>query len=296
MKHRWLVGMVGLALLVAPAALAGHGGTHNPSSQGNVASKAPQAQAPDASADDDDGGTAGVQVTPNSGTARTVDITVDADDDNGHNDFSSAKVTVYKPDGTTVHNSIQNEAATKSNGNGKTATYSHSFDMNYYDDPGTYTIEVTVTDRDGRTDTSTTTFEYESLAALSTDTSTISFDDGSGGSLDPKTNTHGQPENVSIENTGNVQMDLSFSGTDLSDGSGNTIAVNNTHVDTDQDNDFSTNEWQLSTTTQTDTTFDLSASTDGTASTKYALFAIHTPSPLPAGTYTGSVTLEAVSG
>lgn len=295
MKHRWIIGLVALALLAAPAALASHAGNH-PASRGNVSSQAPQAQSPDASADDDDGGTAGVQVTPNAGTTRTVDITIDADDGNGHNDFTSATVTVYKPDNSTVHNSIQDETATKSNGNGKTATWSHSFDMNYYDDPGTYTIKVTVTDRDGTTDTSWSTFEYESLAALSTNTNTVTFDDGSGGALDPGTNTHAKPENVTIENAGNVQMDLSFSGTNLTDGNGNQIDVNYTHLDTDQDNDFSTNEWQLSLSTKTDTTFDLAPSSDGTAARDYVLFAIHTPSPLPAGTYTGSITLEAIAG
>lgn len=295
MERRWLVWLVVAGFLLAPAALATHAGNH-PGSRGNVAQKPPQAQAADVSADDDDAGRPGVQVTPTSGTTRTVDISVDADDGNGHNDFTSAKVTVYKPDGTTVHNAIQNQAATKSNGNGKTATWTHSFDMNYYDAPGNYTVEITVTDRDGSTDTSTTTFEYDSLAALSTNTSTVTFDDGSGGALTPGTNTHANPENVSIENAGNILVDLSFSGTDLADGSGNTIPVNHTHLDTDQDNNFSTNEYQLSTSTQTDTTFDLAPSTDGTAATDYVLFAIHTPSPLPAGTYTGTVTLEAVSG
>lgn len=288
-----LVVLVALALLATPAALATHAGNH-PGSKGNVDNRSPNANPPDASGEDDDGGTTGVQVNPNAGTSRTVSVTVDATDSNGHNDVDKAEVTLYKPDGTTVHNSVQNQEATKSSGSGSKATYSHSFDMNYYDPPGTYTIEVTVTDRDGSTDTDNSTFEYKELSAVSTNTSTVSLDDGSG-SVDPGTDTHSSPANVSVENAGNVQMDLSFSGTDLTDGNGNAINVTNVHLDTDEDDDFSTNEWTVKSTTQTDTGFDLSASTDGTTSSKYVLFAIHVPN-VPAGTYTGSLTLEAVKG
>lgn len=293
-RRRFAAGLVALTLvataLLPVAVLATHAGNH-PGLKGNVLNKAPAVTKSDLTANDDDGA-AGVQVQPTSGTTHSVEVTVDVADPNGHRDVSSTKVSVYEPDNTTVH--VTEAAATKSSGTQKTATYTYSFDMDYWHAPGTYHVKVLATDWLGATDTAWTTFEYQELSALSASPSTATFDDGDNdGNLDPGATTHSTPVNMSLENTGNVEVDLSFSGTDLSSSGSDTIGVSNIHLDADQDNDFATNEWQLSGTSQTVTGFNLARSTDGTAASNYILWAVHVPNIAP-GEYTGSMTLEVV--
>ncbi len=289
--QRTLVILVALALVFVPVtALATHAGNH-PGSAGNVSNRAPNTTGNDLSANDDNAGTAGVQVNPTSGASKSLSVSVHITDPNGHADVSSVTVTVYQPDNTTVH--ISPGAASKSNGNQKTATFDYSFDMEHWHPPGSYRVKAVSEDRAGASDTRWSSFEYQELAALSLSTSTVSFTAPGGGSVTPDADTHDNPTTVAIENRGNVELDLSYTGTDLSDGGDNTIPVSNVHLDLDGDGNFSTNEKTFSSTSQTDNTFDLARSTDGTASAKDVHLAIHVPQ-VPAGTYTGSVTLQAI--
>lgn len=289
--HRFRVlAVLAALLLVAPVVFPGTTVADRSSSKGNAGNKAPQAQKPTFPSEDDDGNTAGVQVTPSSGTTRTVDVKVKADDGNGHADVSSCDVTVYKPDNATVH--ISTFSPSKKTGSGKQATYTGSFNMDYWHAPGTYHVKSVCTDRKSTSHTRWQTFDYLELSSQSMNVTTASFDDGDG-SLDPGDVTHDTPVNVSIENTGNVEIDVSFNGTDPTSSASDTINVSRLHLDADQDNNFSTNEWKFKNSKQTVTSFNLTPSSDGTASAKYLLFAIHVPE-VPPGTYTGSMTLEAV--
>lgn len=288
-----VVAFLVLAPLVPITTLASHAGNH-PSSKGNVDNKGIASAKPDLSSNDDDPGAAGVQVTPLSGKTKTVSVSVDSKDPNGHNDVKWVNVTVYKPDNATVH--ITKSSASKSSGSAKTATHSYSFGMKYWHDPGTYHVKVVSTDRKGVSETSWSSFDYAELSAISMNVSTASFDDGDGdGSLDPGDVTHATPINMTVENEGNVQIDLSFNGTDATNSDGDVIESTNLHLDADQDNDFSTNEWKMKKIKQTVTTFNLKPSSDGTTSSTYILWAIHVPK-VPPGQYKGSMTLEAVKG
>ncbi len=284
--------ILGLLLLTVPmAALAGHNPGHEKrAAQADVAERGPQAGAPDLSHEDDASGEPGVHVNPHSGSQRSVNAKADIQDDNGHNDIQTAECTVKAPDGT-VH--IPAFAATKANGNGAQAQFDCAFQMDYHDDPGNYTVEINVTDRDGRSSASNATFVYEELAASSLNTQTIDLSTEEGdGALTPGNDTFDAPTKVTLSNTGNIPIDLQYSGTDLTDGP-SAIKITNLYMKTDGTSDFSTDKLPFSTQTQQDASFDLQPGLD---STRDLYFALDVPENLPSGTYTGEATLEAISG
>lgn len=284
--------VVAVALVVTgfalPGAVAHHKASHT-QGQADVAAKSPTGADADMSSEDEDGATVGVQVNPSAGSSKTVQVTVTVDDPNGHNDIDTVEVTIYEPDNATVE--VATATASKQTGNGKRATYKYSFNMDYFDEPGTYHVKAVVTDRDGSTDTAWAEFEWTELAALSLTTSTVSLNPNgsSSESVEPGSDTHATNTTVTIENHGNVQVDLQYEGTDLTDGSGNSIAVSNVHwsefLDLDPENAFAA-------TSQTNATFDLAP---GDGASKDVYLAIHVPN-VPAGTYTGTLTLTAVKG
>lgn len=293
--NRLRVAAVLAALLLASSMLlAGVTVADKGNSKGNASNKGPTNKKPTFPNEDDDGGTAGVQVTPNSGTTRTVSVSVTSSDGNGHADYNKCEFTVYKPGNATVH--ISTFAGSKATGSGQQAKYGASFNMKYWHDPGTYHVKAKCQDRKSSADTSWQTFKYQELTSVSMNVTKASFEDSDGdGDVDPGDITHNSPVNVSITNAGNVKLDIAFNGTDAGNGAGDYFNVSDFHLDADQDGSFSTNEWKFKYAKQTVTTFNLKPSADGTASTKFVLFAIHVPN-VPKGTYTGQFFMEAVKG
>lgn len=278
--------VVGFAL---PGAMAGHKDSHS-QGRADVAKKGPMETDNDLTVNDDDGTTVGVQVNPSAGTSRTVQVTVTVDDDNGHNDVSTVEVTIMKPDNATVQ--VSTSTASKQTGNGKRGTYSYNFNMQYFDAAGTYHVNATVTDRDGLTETAWASFEWQELAALALSTSSVSLNpDGNASmSVNPDSDTHGNPATVTVENHGNVKIDLQYSGTNLTSVDvSDEIAVTNVHW---SDSDTLSPENSFSTLLQTNMTFDL---VPGNGSTKDVYLAIHIPN-VQSATYTGTLTLTAVKG
>lgn len=283
---------VALALVAVPlGAVATHAGNH-PGSQGNVNQQAPTVAAPNGP--DEDGSTPGNQVVPSAGGQKGVTLTITVSDSNGHNDIDTVTVTVYEPDNSTVE--VGQGSASKTSGNGAQATYEYTFNMDYWDDPATgsstYSVKAVATDRDGLSDTGWYEFNYEELAALSMDTSMVYLnpDGSSGTAVSPGGSTHSNPSSVTISNDGNVQIDLQYSGTDLTNATnGESIGVSNVHWDTN-----SSFPWEnsFSTSTQTNTTFDLAK---GSSSTKTVYLNIHVPN-VPEAEYTGTLTMAAVKG
>lgn len=277
-----LVGLVLVALLSA-AGLA-------PAVPTNAQAKnsAPETPVIDIAANDADPATPGVQVSPAAGASRAVTVTFTVDDDNGHNDLKNCKVTVKKGDGA-GHRA--QAAATKTAGNGKRASCGHSFTMSSYDAPGTYTIEATAEDRDSATSSSSLSFTYQSLAAQST-AATMTVSGGS--SVEPGTNTTSSPASITVSNTGNVVIDLQFSGTNLAGPGGASIPVGAVRFSLASDATSLRAGTPLSGSAYTLASFDLAPGTSSSKATYFAVF-LDKQSNLPAGTYAGSMTVTAVA-
>lgn len=281
-----LVSVLILSILAMPVLAGNHSNARD--RVANVAQKPPSAGAPDLTSDDDDAGTAGVQVQPTAGSTRAVSVQSTIQDDNGHNDIDSVAVTVYESDQTTVH--ISPAAASKSSGNGRNAVYSITIDMAFHDPPGTYHVKIEATDRDGQTDTSWGQFTYEELAGVDPGTETVSLnpDGDSNTAISPGDDTRDNPSQVTITNSGNVPIDVDLSGTDLDNAdSSASIAVGNIVY---SDSNTFTTETALSTTA---TTYSLNLS-PGASSSATIYFAADIPEGTPADTYQGTMTLSAV--
>lgn len=236
---------------------------------------------------DDDTGTSGLQVNPTSGSTKSVTLKNTITDGNGHNDLASVNMTVYKSDNTTVHVALG--SATKETGTSTSSTWARTFSMDYHDDPGTYYMKVEAKDRDGDTHTVWITFTYNTLVALTLSTSTVKLNAGGGtAGVSPGTDTHSNATSVTVTNSGNAVMDLQLSGTNLTN-STNAFAITNVHYSWESGMG---NETGLTTSATTNSTFNLAK---GASSTKAVYFAVHVPSGIRPGIYTGTMTLTAVS-
>lgn len=233
-------------------------------------------------------------VVPTAGSTKSVSTTIVVEDLNGCSDLSSVDVTVQEPGGS-VH--IAAAAATfDSCSAGTSATYSYTFDMQYYDAPALstshYKVKVVATDSQGATGDNIgdlALFNYDELAALTLNQSTLDF----GASLDPDT-TSGTVD-LGVENYGNVQIDIQLNGSDLDHATESaSIAVGN--VAYSHASDMS-DPGTLTTSAVTNSTFDLGF---GSGTTKSLYWQLTVPSGsdqwIPSGTYSGTVTVSAVKG
>jgi hypothetical protein len=232
-------------------------------------------------------------LTPVAGTTTPLTVTVIAADGNGFNDISSVTVQVLKPDGTTSH--IAAGAASFSSGSALQATFARTVNMNYYDAAATglstYKVKVIATDSQSATINnvaSLATFNFGSLAALNA-ASSLSL----GASMNP--GDTGSIQSLSVQNYGNSQIDVQASGTALSHGSlSATIPASSITYSLNSDLSSGT---ALTGSAATLSSFDLAA---GSSSSKSLYWRLAVPDGstqyLPAGTYTGSLTLTAVAG
>ncbi|MFO1532340.1 MAG: hypothetical protein ABR562_01360, partial [Thermoplasmatota archaeon] len=150
-------------------------------------------------------------------------------------------------------------------------------------------VKATATDASAATGdnvASLATFNYAQLVA-STASSSVTFT----GSLSPGTNSN--IISASVQNYGNVQIDVRVSGTTPTDGT-HTIAVGNVAYSLNSDMGSSS---ALSGSTATLSSFDLSS---GAGSSKTLYWQMTMPSGadqyVPAGTYTSTLTITAVAG
>lgn len=231
-------------------------------------------------------------VNPTAGTTTTVPVTITAADNNGFQDLSAIKVTVYKPDGSTVH-VAEALATSNEDGSGTGQSYAFSFDMNFHDGPATggsvYFVRAVAHDAAGGISTALDgTFEYTELVALSLSAASLDF-----GTVTP--GVRSATQTLAITNQGNVGIDARTSGTDLSDGNGH--AIDQSNIKYDLANSDMNAEASLTDTPFTNTGFDLAK---GAASSQTGYWALETPSAeaqyLPSGTYSGTLTLTAIQG
>lgn len=231
--------------------------------------------------------------SPTSGSTTPITTTVSVSDDNGCADISWVNVTVLDPSDATH---IAWSEATMGSCTLTSGTWTHTFDMQYHDDPALstdhYKVKVRATDSEGASDETLlgnlTGFNYEELAALNLQSSTLDF-----GVLDPDTTS--SAKSVSVENFGNVQIDAQLNGTNLTHGT-ESASIHVNGLDYSLDSDMS-NSNSLTLDAVTNSTFDLAP---GSGSTKSLYWQLTVPSGadqwIPSGTYTGDLTVTAVKG
>lgn len=226
-------------------------------------------------------------LTPSAGTTASITATVVAVDTNGFADISGVTVGIIKPDGSTVH--LAQSAASFSSGSLLQATYTKSLSMTFHDaaalTTSTYKVKAIATDAAAATGTNLLTlavFNYGQLVAVN---APASLDLGS--SLSP--GIAGSIASLSLQNYGNVQMDSQVSGTALTYSS-SSIPVSAMAYSLASD---LSGPAALSTSAATLSSFDLAS---GASSSKSIYFQLTPPEGLPAGTYTGTLTVAAVSG
>ncbi|HEV8358979.1 MAG TPA: hypothetical protein VGR28_00845 [Candidatus Thermoplasmatota archaeon] len=271
-----------MAALLATTALPTASGTDSLVNVGNVAPLVVSVTLP------------GSSVSPTAGSTTAVATTIVVSDANGYNDISSVAVLVLKPDGSTTH--VASAAATFDTGSALTATYTYSFNMNFYDDPAlttsTYKVKVTVTDSQGASGTnlaSLAVFNYAELAALTLGAASLDM----GSSLDPGDTS--SAVSLGVTNAGNVQIDAQVSGTDLAhDTESASIDVGNMAYSTASDMSGSA---ALGSGATTLSSFNLAK---GASSSKDLYWQLTVPDGadqwVPSGDYTGTLTVAAVSG
>lgn len=231
-------------------------------------------------------------LVPSAGSTTSVALTITVSDENGYQDIASVSYTVYKPDGTTEHRSAT-AADSNDDGSGTTQTYSSSFDMQFYDAPATgnssYKVRATATDSEAATsDELDGTFNYTELAALNLSGSSISF-----GTFAP--GARSSTSTLTVTNHGNVQIDIGTNGTVMTHADGLTISESN--IKYDLATSAMEAELDLTAAPFTNAGFDLAP---GASSTKDTFWQVAVPSGgsqyIPAGDYTGAVTISAISG
>lgn len=278
-----------LLALGAVALLAGASAAEAQVSQVAVRNRAPQAQLPDAAAADVDAARPGVQVAPRAGALRSVPVQLPVDDDNGHNDVTRVLVAVYAADRATLHAAAVE--AGKVSGSGKRGVWAANVSMRHHDPPGLYWLQAEARDRNGNAHAAWSNFTYDALAAVRLDRDEVLLNHGGApdASVPPGTDTHAGPVPVNVTNQGNVEIDVGFSGTNLTNAtSGERIPIGNLHLS------LAPNMTAEEAFAEQTTILAASRVAVGADSRRAAYLAIHVPQGLPSGTYTGSVVITAM--
>jgi hypothetical protein len=226
---------------------------------------------------------------PTAGGTTDVVVTVVAADDNGYLDVTSVTVGLLEP-GSTVF--AAQAAATRQSGSGLSATFTKTFSLQYYDPADTYTVKVVIHDLLNLASVTNTgtTFVYSSLVAMSAPSS-LSL----GSNLNP--GDTGTAQSFLVTNTGNAAMDIQVSGTQL------THATETAHLAVGAIKySLASNMASPGTLTGSAAALTSFSLAKGSSSTKNLYFQVVVPSVaasvdgyLPAGTYTGTLTVTAVA-
>jgi len=166
-----------------------------------------------------------VTVTPSSVTLNpcpnTTLIKVEASvsDDNGADDINTVNITALNDSyGNDASGNINETLPVSMTYNSSSGKYEATFHLNCTTPDGSYTVEVTATDKGGLTGTNTGTFTVGKTCALDIDFSSVDF-----GAINPGSNSTvagddnmGTPNAPTIKNIGNVNMDVKMNITDTS--------------------------------------------------------------------------------
>jgi hypothetical protein len=152
-----------------------------------------------------------IKINPKANDVRTVNVSVDVSHPNGFYNISNVSITTPN-EGLVILNNVGNDGI-------NTAYYEGHFDMNYYENPGFYTMNITAYDTNGFYNESSKEFEYMSLAAIILENDNIVFQ-----TVYPNMSTI---NSTSVKNAGNVDVNLSVCGDDFVLDLGHTISVGN---------------------------------------------------------------------
>lgn len=231
-----------------------------------------------------DGQDTSASVNPNAGSTTSVSIEFEVSDDNGYQDINYVSCMVWNPSGNPDFVTMSFNGSVDSN----TAIYTGSFNLDFFDESGSYDANCTVQDSSFTTGNLVEEFDYEALTALGLDASSISFSavtPGQTSSLngDEDMGTASAP---TIQNMGNVQIDAEISGTDLVNG-GDTISVDNVEY---QFGSLGYNT--MSTSTQQELGLNLAA---GSSSLENVDFRVYVPVGTESTSYSSTVTITAIA-
>lgn len=163
-------------------------------------------------------------------------------------------------------------------GNSSLKVFSGNLEMQFYDSPGDYTINVSVTDQNKKTTYKLVEFEYVPLISSVFDVEEINFGSVvSGGSSSEK--------GITIKNAGNVVIDISAAATDLKNG-GDVMDVSSMQIKTGSG---------YVAMSKTPMSIDLNLGT-GIDASKQVYFKINVPADVNPNMYYGIINLNAIEG
>ncbi len=151
--------------------------------------------------------TEGFQIMPNAEENKEITITAVIGNDGGIDNITSVSATI---------NSNEIELLRKETISEYEAVYEGKANMNFYDAPGTYKIEIKTVDSSSSEEIKTAEFEYLELLAVDINFDAINFGEitsGANKSLD-------ENNGLIINNIGNIVSDIEISGTDLTNNEG----------------------------------------------------------------------------
>lgn len=156
---------------------------------------------------DDDTDLAGVQIAPVPGSVKPIRVRARVRDAQGHNDITAVTFTFLN----------QNYTANKTVVDPTTADFEAELNLSYSLLPGLYNVDVIVLDN-GFLSSSSASFEYMSLAAISVDSSALTLPGLPGSVVEVIGDIDQSTSNITMTNHGNVPLDILLSATNLTDG------------------------------------------------------------------------------
>ena len=213
----------------------------------------------------------------------TTPIKVEASvsDDNGADDISKVEITALKDsNGNDASGNITETLPVSMTYNSSSGKYEATLHLNCTTPDGSYTVEVTATDKGGLTGTNTGTFTVGITCALAIDFSSVNFGaiNPGGSSTVAGDDDMGTPDAPTIKNIGNVNMDVKMNITDTS--GPEALFPNNTN---------GTVKTVTKTLTTTAVSFGISiAPVEATA----ADYGLSVPAGTMHGSYAGTLTIE----
>jgi len=147
----------------------------------------------------------------------TVTATVTCSHLNGWQQLDHIVISLVGP--STTKGPFTDNNPTQLGSNPNQATFTQDFAMQYYDSPGTYTVHLTVYDKQGlnATDTSTYYFTYAQAVGVTVETSSISFGTLNYGAVSAQ-------QTINVHNSANKNMTVNVKADNFA-GTLNSIAM-----------------------------------------------------------------------
>jgi hypothetical protein len=229
---------------------------------------------------------------PTESSITKVNITIRVRDLNGIGDLDNSAVKLEVDDAATFSSAVAKYTNTSciavQDLSSTEREYYCETDMDYWDEPTTYSTKVTAGDQAGDvfndTSTNAPTYAYTTLVATDINSLSVTFGSVTVGTLNnPAT---GNP--TTIDNTGNADLYLNVTGANLVNG-GNIFGVGNFSVDLDSN---PTGEQVLTAISAKKTGASIARGSDGTPSPQEDLYWFaDVPTGINPLTYTGTWTL-----